>query len=153
MDRWWPSPRLGHRWLPVWPGEPVNTAARPQDGRPPTAGRRVMSTGVGITLIAVGAILRFALPGGSPHGLNVHVVGVVLILAGILTLLLSLLVRAGQRRPRSLVRQGRGGYYDLPGPNTRLEMTKQAAAEDVAQVRGDDRFYAPDAPGREEDDL
>jgi hypothetical protein len=27
-----------------------------------------------ITLIAVGAILRFALPAGSPHGLNVHVV-------------------------------------------------------------------------------
>jgi hypothetical protein len=113
-----------------------------------------MSTGVGITLIAVGAILRFALAGGSPHGLNVHVVGVVLILAGILSLLVSLLlVRRGPRRPRSLVRQGRGGYYDLPGPNERLERMRQAAAEDVAQVRGDDRFYAPDGPGREEDDL
>jgi hypothetical protein len=32
-------------------------------------------------------------------------------------------------------------------------MTKQAAAEDVAEVRGNDRFYAPDAPGRAEDDL
>ena len=50
--------------------------------------RRVMSNGIGITLIAVGAILRFAL-----------------------------------------------------------------AADDIAQVRGDDRFYAPDGPGREEDDL
>jgi hypothetical protein len=40
-----------------------------------------MGTSVGITLIAVGAILRFALAGGSPHGLNVHVAGVVLILA------------------------------------------------------------------------
>ena len=148
MDRSRPSRRL-----PVRLGEPVNTAAGPQDGRPPAAGRRGMSTGVGITLIAVGAILRFALAGGSPHGLNVHVVGVVLILAGVLELLLSLLVRAGPRRPRSLVRQGRGGYYDLPGSNARQERTRQAAAEDVAEVRGDDRFFAPDAPGREEDDL
>jgi hypothetical protein len=114
-----------------------------------------MGTGVGITLIAVGAILRFALAGGSPHGLNVHVVGVVLILVGILGLLLSLLVlvRGGPRRPRSLVRQGRGGYYGLPGPNERLESMKQAAAADVAEVQGDDRFYAPNGPGREEDDL
>jgi Na+/melibiose symporter-like transporter len=131
----------------------VNTAVGPQDVRPPTAGRRVVSTGVAVTLIAVGAILRFALAGGSPHGLNVHVVGVVLILVGILTLLLSLLVRAGPRRLRTLVRQGRGGYYDLPGPNTRLQRRKQAAAEDVAEILGDERFYAPDAPGREEDDL
>ena len=64
-----------------------------------------MSTGVPITLIAVGAILRFALAGGSPHDLNVHVVGVVLILVGILSLLLSLLVRAGREgRARSSAR-------------------------------------------------
>jgi hypothetical protein len=129
-------------------------APGPQVGPPPAAGRQVISTGVAITLIAVGAILRFALAGGSPHGLNVHVVGVVLIVAGVIELLLSLLVvRGGPRRPRSLVRQGRGGYYDLPGPNARLQRTRQAAADDIAQVRGDDRFYAPDGPGREEDDL
>jgi hypothetical protein len=135
-------------------GEPVNMAAGPQDGRPPAGGRRAtgggrgMRSGVGITLIAVGAILRFALTAGSPHGLNVHVVGVVLILAGILSLLLSL-VRAGSRRPRSLVRQGRGGYYALPGQNARITRMKQAAAEDVADVMADDRFYAPDG----QDDL
>lgn len=141
------------RWPPVRLGEPVNMAAGHQDGRPPAAGRRVMSTGVGITLIAVGAILRFALAGGSPHGLNVHVVGVVLIVTGVIELLLSLLMRAGPRRMHSLVRQGRGGYYDLPGPKGRLERTKQAAAEDVAEILGNDRFFVPDAPGREEDDL
>jgi hypothetical protein len=147
MDRSRPSRRL-----PVRLGDPVNTAAGPQDGRPPAPGRRVVSSGVGIALIAVGAILRFALAAGSPHGLNVHVVGVVLILAGVLELLLSL-VRGGPRRPRSLVRQGRGGYYRLPGPNARIERMKQAAAADVADVLEDDRFYAPDAPGRAEDDL
>jgi len=30
---------------------------------------------------------------------------------------------------------------------------KQAAAEDVAEVRRDDQFFAPDAPGRQDDDL
>ncbi len=64
----------------------------------PEGGRRVMSTGFAITLITVGAILRFALAAGSPHGLNVHVVGIVLILAGILGLLLSLLARGPRRR-------------------------------------------------------
>jgi len=126
-----------------------------QTGRvQPAVGRRVMGTGTCIALIAIGAILRFAIAAGSPHGLNVHVVGVVLIVAGVIELLLSLLVvRGGPRRPRSLVRQGRGGYYDLPGPNARLQRMRQAAADDVAQVRGDDRFYAKDGPGREEDDL
>ena len=112
-----------------------------------------MSTGAGITLIAVGAILRFALPAGSPHSLNVHVVGVVLILAGVLGLLLSLLAQASPRRQHSLVRQNRGRYHDEPGPRSRLAMRKRAAAEDVARVQGDDRSFAPDAPGREEDDL
>ena len=60
-----------------------------------------MSTGAGITLIAVGAILRFALAPGSPHGLNVHVVGVVLILAGVLGLVLSLLVWGPLSRRRN----------------------------------------------------
>jgi len=97
--------------------------------------------------------LRFALAAGSPHGLNVHVAGLILILAGVLCLLLSLLVRGGPRRPHSLIRQGRGGYYDLPGPRSRLARIKRAAAEDVARIQEDDRFFAEDAPGRAEDDL
>lgn len=60
-----------------------------------------MSTGAGITLITAGAILRFALAPGSPHGVNVHVVGVVLILAGVLGLLLSLLVWGPLSRRRN----------------------------------------------------
>ena len=44
---------------------------------PPPAGR-MLGTGTCIGLIAVGSILRFALSAGSPHGLNVHVVGVIL---------------------------------------------------------------------------
>jgi hypothetical protein len=55
-------------------------------------GGRVMSTGTCIALIAIGAILRFAVTAERTHGVNVHVVGVIVLLAGVLGLLLSLLV-------------------------------------------------------------
>jgi hypothetical protein len=52
-----------------------------------------MRTGTCIALIVIGAILRFAVTkSGSWHGLNVHAVGVILILAGVLGLVLSLFV-------------------------------------------------------------
>ena len=47
---------------------------------PPAAGR-MLGTGTCVALIAIGAILRFALSAGSPHGLNVHVVGVIVAFA------------------------------------------------------------------------
>ena len=50
---------------------------------PPRARRHVMSTGTALLLIALGAILRFAFATTSIHGLNVHVVGVILILIGV----------------------------------------------------------------------
>jgi hypothetical protein len=52
----------------------------------------MMSTGAGIALVAVGAILRFAVPATFIHGLNVYVVGVIVMLAGVIGMLLSLLV-------------------------------------------------------------
>jgi hypothetical protein len=73
-----------------------------------------MGTGTGIFLITVGAILRFALGAGSPHGLNVHVVGVILMLAGLLGLLLPRLA-GGPLRPdrlRRWVRPGQPEAYD-----------------------------------------
>ncbi len=51
-----------------------------------------MSTGTCIALIAIGAILRFAITAHHTHGVNVHVVGVIVLLAGVLGLVLSLLV-------------------------------------------------------------
>ena len=55
-------------------------------------GRRMISTGVGITLVVAGAILRFAVPVTLTYGLNVHVVSVIVMLVGVFGLLLSLLV-------------------------------------------------------------
>jgi hypothetical protein len=74
-----------------------------------------MRTGTGIFLITAGAILRFALAGGSPHGLNIHIVGVILILAGALGLLLPQVARAAPRdRLRRWVRPGQPTAYDEP---------------------------------------
>jgi hypothetical protein len=73
-----------------------------------------MGTGTGIFLITAGAILRFALGAGSPHGLNVHVVGVILMLAGLLGLLLPRLA-GGPLKPdrlRRWVRPNQAEAYD-----------------------------------------
>jgi hypothetical protein len=63
-------------------------------------GRRTISTVVGIVLVTSGVILRFAVPATFTYGLNTHVAGVIVMLAGISGLLLSLLVWGplGRRR-------------------------------------------------------
>jgi hypothetical protein len=62
----------------------------------PVDGRPVVSTGVGITLVVAGAILRFAVAATF-----VHVPGVIVMLAGVFALLLSLLVWGPLNRRRS----------------------------------------------------
>jgi hypothetical protein len=82
---------------------------------PPGGGRRSMRPGTGIFLITAGAILRFALSAGSPHGLNVHIVGVILILAGGLGLLLPrVTLAAPSDRLRRWVRPDQPRAYDKP---------------------------------------
>jgi hypothetical protein len=77
-----------------------------------------MSTGVGITLVTAGAILRFAVPATFIHGLNVHVVGVIVMLAGVFGLLLSLLLWGPLNRRRnhsgSYGARQRSAYQDQP---------------------------------------
>jgi hypothetical protein len=58
----------------------------------PVDGRRMISTVVGVMLVVAGAIVRFAVPATFAPGLHTHVVSVIVMLAGILGLLLSLLV-------------------------------------------------------------
>ena len=54
--------------------------------------RRMISTGVGVTLVTAGAILRFAVPATFIRALNVDFVGVIVMLVGVFGVLLSLLV-------------------------------------------------------------
>jgi hypothetical protein len=89
-----------------------------------------MRTGTCIALIAVGAILRFAITSGSSHGLNVHVVGIILIFAGVLGLVLSLVVWG----PLNPARRRRGqpvGYDDgLPLVEERRVYQDQPVVEE-----------------------
>lgn len=64
-----------------------------------------MSTGTSILLIAAGAILRFAVT-TTAKGLNLHTIGVILLVVGIVGLVISLVwmtVYAGRRRGPAVV--------------------------------------------------
>jgi hypothetical protein len=120
--------------------------ARP--GQPTAGARRGMRTGTGIFLITAGAILRFALAAGSPHGLNVHVVGVILILAGLLGLLLPPLARGPLKpdRPRRWVRPGQPAAHDQAPTGAGPGVYDDRPA--LVQDRGvaDDRGLVEDLP-------
>src|SRR5690349_7767100 len=56
---------------------------------PPKAGsRRALSTGLCIFLLTAGAVFWLALPAGSHWGINLNVVGIVVVCAGLLSLVL-----------------------------------------------------------------
>jgi hypothetical protein len=65
-----------------------------------------MGLGTSIFLIAVGAILRFAVT-ATAHGFNIQTVGLILIIVGVIGLLISLLWMTvwadGRRRPARYV--------------------------------------------------
>src|SRR6185437_12007820 len=58
----------------------------------------------GIALIVFGAILTFALKGGHIGNLDLHAVGVILILAGVIGILLPALIRNRSRFSRPTIR-------------------------------------------------
>jgi sulfite exporter TauE/SafE len=70
-----------------------------------------MGLGTSLLLIALGAILRFAVH-VTTHGFNVHTIGVILMVVGIIGLLVSLfwMTAWSDRRRRTY------GYDDARGP-------------------------------------
>ena len=58
----------------------------------------------GITLIVLGAILTFALKGGHIGNLDLHAVGVILMLAGVIGILLPMLISNRSRFSRPTIR-------------------------------------------------
>ncbi len=125
----------------IAPGQPGDRPAL----RPP-AGRPAMRTGTGIFLITAGAILLFALRSGSPHWLNLQVVGMILILAGGLGLLLPRLARSRRDGLRRWVRPGQP--EDLGVPTIRADQgisdPPAQAPDDSAPTLADDLLtYEP----------
>ena len=98
----------------------TDSGGRPWPGRGP---RRVRAIAAGVLLAVLGAVLRFAFTARSRLGLDVHDVGVMLMLAGLAVMLLPgaaydwlgggwLRVRwvnPGQARPYPRAVRGRGG--------------------------------------------
>ena len=80
-----------------------------------------MGFGTSIVLIAAGAILRFAVS-VTTTGFNLHSIGLILIIVGALSLVLSIMfwstwggfsgASGGYRRQRRVTRDGAGGYVE-----------------------------------------
>lgn len=78
-----------------------------------------MGVGTSIVLIAVGAILRFAVS-VTTTGFNVHTIGLILIIAGIVGLVISMFFWSswggfgsrGYRRERRVTSDGAGGFIE-----------------------------------------
>lgn len=91
-----------------------------------------MPIAAGITLVVFGAILKFALKGGHVGSLDLHVVGVILILAGIVGMLLPVLIRNRSRLTRSTIR----ARHDVTDDGTRTIVNHGDGSQTL--VRHDD---------------
>ena len=72
-----------------------------------------MRIGASLFLIALGAILKWAVT-ASVHGINLHVVGVILMIVGIVGLLFDLIMW-GTRRRTVVTREPGVTYVSEPG--------------------------------------
>ncbi len=109
---------------------------------------RVLGAGTAIFLVAAGAVLRFAIAATSAHGLNMHVMGVILMLVGAIGLVLSLLAsRPLSGRAQNLIPASSG--HD----SRRVLRRKAAATADVAAILDSGDRDGADPPVLQDDDL
>ena len=77
-----------------------------------------MGIGASLVLIAVGAILRFAVSVNNPHGFNYHTAGVILMIVGAIGLVVTVIWMTMRRNTR-IIHEGPPGssrttYSDPP---------------------------------------
>ena len=94
-----------------------------------------MGLGVGLILAAVGAVLAFAVD-ATVSGVNIHTVGWILLIAGIVGILLSLIFWSSWAGP--------GGFtvLDTPSREAALEWTAKIAA--ACRCAQEIREFMPD---------
>jgi hypothetical protein len=122
----------------------------------PVLGRRprAFSTGLGLGLIAVGAVLLFAVPSGSPGWINLHVVGVILIIVGVLGLLLPTRLWGAGLVAGDQTSGGLAGFINPSGIDDPAVHSDQLAAEqDAALIREDAVRFDPHGPESASNDL
>ena len=75
--------------------------------------------GISLVLIAVGAIMRWAVTVNNPHGFNINTAGLILLIVGIVGLLASVAYMATRRRT-NVIHEGPMGAsrttYSEPPP-------------------------------------
>ena len=103
----------------------------------------------GITLIVLGAILTFALKGGHIGSLDLHAVGIILMLAGIVGMLLPMLIRNRSRLSRTTIRS----RHDIVDDGTRTVVNHADGSrtlvehDDGAQIFTEDFDAGPSPAG------
>lgn len=99
-----------------------------------------MSIAAGIALIVVGAILTFAVKGGHIGDLDLHAVGVILMLAGVVGMLLPALIRNRSRFSRLTARS----RQDVTDEGTRTVLNDADGSQTlVAEGDGAQTFAEP----------
>jgi hypothetical protein len=78
-----------------------------------------MTIGAALLLIAAGAILRFAITTVTTHGVDLHTIGDILMVVGVVGLVLWLVVWAPWARNRRYPRRPPGDRYDERPPADR----------------------------------
>jgi hypothetical protein len=82
-----------------------------------------MGIGVAVLLIAVGAILTFAVH-ATASGFNIHTVGIILMIAGALGLVVTLTVFAPRRRTTVVQEHTLGSEVGSPSTVTQERVTE-----------------------------
>ena len=80
-----------------------------------------MYIGLGIFLLVVGAILVFAVGSTAIAGINLYVIGIILLIGGVLAIVLSFVQQASNRRAGH-VTTTRESHVD-PNTGTRVDRT------------------------------
>ena len=94
-----------------------------------------MSIAAGIAVIVVGAILTFALKGGHIGNLDLHAVGVILMLAGVIGILLPMLIRNRSRFSRPTIRS----RQDVLDDGTRTIMEHTDGSQTIVEHTDDEQ--------------
>jgi Domain of unknown function (DUF6458) len=101
-----------------------------------------MSIAAGIALIVVGAILTFALKGGHIGNLDLHAVGVILMLAGVIGISLPMLIRNRSRFSRPTIRR----RQDVPDDGTRTIMEHTDGSQTIVEHTDDEQTFDAGPP-------
>ena len=97
-----------------------------------------MPIAAGIAFIVLGAVLTFALTGGHIGDLDLHAVGVILMLAGVIGILLPMLIRNRSRFSRATIRS----RQDVMDDGTRTVVNHTDGSQTLVEHNDGEQTFA-----------